>query len=68
MWYKRGYQDHDPSLTSSVTIKVRGIGTFGNDTRIVLDNADYIVPPQESNAVFVMTNFIRTDQKTNILW
>jgi hypothetical protein len=24
---------------------------------------DYIVPPQENNALFLMTNFIRTDQE-----
>ncbi len=24
---------------------------------------DYIIPPQENNALFLMTNFIRTDQE-----
>jgi cation transporter protein len=63
MWYKRGYQDRDPSLTSSVTLKVKGIGSYGTDPGIILDNADYVVPPQENNALFIMTNFISTDQK-----
>lgn len=63
MWYKRGYQDRDPSLISSVTLKVKGIGTFGQNETITLDNADFVVPPQENNALFIMTNFIRTDQQ-----
>ena len=28
----------------------------------VLDTADYVIPPNELNGVFIMTNFIRTDQ------
>jgi cation transporter protein len=63
MWYKRGYQDRDPSIISSVTLKVKGIGTYGENPRIALDNADFIIPPQENNALFIMTNFISTDQK-----
>ena len=26
-------------------------------------NLDYIIPPSENNAVFIMTNFIQTDQR-----
>jgi P2X purinoceptor 4 len=63
MWYKRGYQDSDPSIISSVTLKVKGIGSFNNNQTIILDNADFVVPPQENNALFIMTNFIRTDQQ-----
>lgn len=63
MWYKRGYQDRDPSLISSVTLKVKGIGSFGKTDTITLDNADFVIPPQENNALFIMTNFIRTDQQ-----
>ncbi|CAF1458698.1 unnamed protein product [Rotaria sordida] len=63
MWHKRGYQDRDPSLISSVTMKVKGIGTFNSSRIITLDNADFIIPPQENNALFIMTNFIRTDQQ-----
>lgn len=63
MWYKRGYQDRDPSLISSVTLKVKGIGTFDKNQSMTLDNADFIIPPQENNALFIMTNFIRTDQQ-----
>jgi len=63
MWYKCGYQDRDSSLTSSVTLQVRGIGVHGNESQVTLDNADYIVPPQENDALFIMTNLISTDQK-----
>jgi P2X purinoceptor 4 len=63
MWYKRGYQDRDPSLISSVTLEVKGIGSSGTNPRLTLDNADFIIPPQENNALFIMTNFINTDQQ-----
>jgi P2X purinoceptor 4 len=63
MWYKRGYQDRDPSLISSVTLEVKGIGIFGTNSSITLDNADYIVPPQENNALFIMTNLVSTNQQ-----
>lgn len=63
MWYRRGYQDQDASMISSVTLEVNGLGTFGDDYSMILDNADFIIPPQENNAIFIMTNFIRTDQE-----
>ncbi len=63
MWYKRGYQDRDPSLISSVTLKVKGIGSSNKNQTITLDNADFVIPPQENNALFIMTNYIRTDQQ-----
>lgn len=28
----------------------------------MLDTADYIIPPNEFNSVFIMTNFLKTDQ------
>jgi cation transporter protein len=63
MYYKRGYQDRDPSLISSVTLKVKGIASLDKNQTIILDNADFVIPPQENNALFIMTNFIRTDQQ-----
>ena len=63
MWYKRGYQDRDPSIISSVTLEVKGLGIFGENQTMTLDNADFVVPPQENNALFIMTNFIQTDQQ-----
>ncbi|UJR25903.1 hypothetical protein I4U23_007251 [Adineta vaga] len=65
MIHKKGYQETDTSIISSITLKVKGIGynqTSDNHT-LVIDGADYIVPPQENNALFLMTNFIRTDQE-----
>ncbi len=63
MWYKRGYQDHDLSIISSATLKVTGIGTYGENPRITLKDTDFIIPSQENNALFIMTSFISTDQK-----
>ncbi|BFZ05471.1 hypothetical protein BsWGS_08509 [Bradybaena similaris] len=59
--YKKGYQDVD-NVKSAVTTKVKGIEYFsdsryGNGT---LDVADYVIPPQETDAFFVMTGFIKT--------
>jgi hypothetical protein len=78
--YEKGYQKHDTSIISSITLKVKGIGlihTPENET-YVLDGSgifvvkyvfirilffeDYIIPPSENNAIFIMTNFILTDQ------
>ena len=63
MWHKRGYQDRDPSLISSVTLEVKGIGSFDQNQTVTLDNADFVIPPQENNALFIMTNYIRTNQQ-----
>ncbi|CAF1332325.1 unnamed protein product, partial [Adineta steineri] len=63
--HKKGYQEIDTSIISSIILKVKGLGfrqTDDNHT-LVIDGADYIVPPQENNALFLMTNFIRTDQQ-----
>ena len=66
LWYKRGYQDRDLSLLSSITLAVQGIGNYENHLTMTLDNADFIIPPQENNALFIMTNFIQTDQQTTL--
>ncbi|CAF4304206.1 unnamed protein product [Rotaria sp. Silwood2] len=65
MIHKKGYQETDTSIISSITLKVKGIGynQTGPNQTLVIDGADYIVPPQENNALFLMTNFIRTDQE-----
>ncbi|CAF0870761.1 unnamed protein product [Rotaria sp. Silwood1] len=62
--HEKGYQKQDSSIISSVTLKVKGIGyihTKNNET-FIIDGTDYIVPPSENNAIFIMTNFIQTDQ------
>lgn len=32
----------------------------------MLDTADYVIPPNEYNSVFIMTNFIKTEQKQDV--
>ncbi|CAF1268743.1 unnamed protein product [Adineta ricciae] len=62
--YKKGYQYQDTSIISSVTLKVKGIGYVnkGPNDSYVFDGTDYIIPPSENNAIFIMTNFIETEQ------
>ncbi|CAF0888143.1 unnamed protein product [Rotaria sp. Silwood1] len=62
--YKKGYQKQSTAITSSITLKVKGIGYVHTqeDETIIIDVADYIIPPSENNAIFIMTNFIQTDQ------
>lgn len=66
MWYKHGYQDRDPTIISSVTLEVQGIRLSGGSPSVVIDRADYVIPSQENNAIFLMTNYIRTDQKLTL--
>lgn len=45
---KKGYQDFDTSLQSSVITKVKGV-TFTNTSELgerLWDVADYVIPPQ----------------------
>ncbi|CAF3350178.1 unnamed protein product [Rotaria sp. Silwood1] len=62
--YEKGYQKQTTTITSSVTLKVKGIGYAhipGNQTMII-DGADYIIPSSENHAIFIMTSFVQTDQ------
>ncbi|CAF4650645.1 unnamed protein product, partial [Rotaria sp. Silwood2] len=62
--YEKGYQKQDTAVISSVTLKVKGIGYVHapENRTIIIDVADYVIPPSENNAIFIMTNFIQTDQ------
>uniref|UniRef100_A0A1W7RF18 P2X purinoceptor n=1 Tax=Agkistrodon contortrix contortrix TaxID=8713 RepID=A0A1W7RF18_AGKCO len=63
--WKKGYQETD-SVVSSVTTKVKGI-TMTNTSDLgprVWDAADYVIPPQAENSVFIMTNMIITLNQT----
>uniref|UniRef100_A0A672MCH7 P2X purinoceptor n=1 Tax=Sinocyclocheilus grahami TaxID=75366 RepID=A0A672MCH7_SINGR len=68
LWYvawRGGHQDTD-TVVSSVTSKVKGIAltnTSGLGEQ-VWDVADYIVPPQEDDSFFLMTNMIITPNQT----
>ncbi|CAF1370019.1 unnamed protein product [Adineta steineri] len=63
--HKKGYQEIDTSIISSTILRVKGLGSIQTDDNhtLVIDGADYTVPPQENNALFLMTNFIRTNQQ-----
>ncbi|KAJ6656724.1 hypothetical protein lerEdw1_003611 [Lerista edwardsae] len=63
--WEKGYQETD-SVVSSVTTKVKGVAVT-NTSNLgfrVWDVADYVIPPQGENAVFVMTNLIITLTQT----
>ncbi|KAM8960747.1 P2X purinoceptor 4-like [Pelodytes ibericus] len=63
--WEKGYQDFD-TVVSSVTSKVKGVAVT-NTSELgsrIWDVADYIIPSQEENAFFVMTNVIITQNQT----
>ncbi|XP_033748949.1 P2X purinoceptor 4-like isoform X2 [Pecten maximus] len=62
--FKKGYQKFD-TIQSAVTTKVKGVAYLNgsevpNLESSLWDVADYVVPPQENNAFFVITNLIVT--------
>ncbi|XP_062502254.1 P2X purinoceptor 4-like [Corticium candelabrum] len=57
--FKKGYQQTD-SVVSSVTTKMKGTAMTKGPNGTLWDVADYVVPPEEHNAVFVTTNAIIT--------
>ncbi|XP_070338667.1 P2X purinoceptor 5 isoform X3 [Equus asinus] len=60
--WKKGYQDTDTSLESSIVTKVKGV-TFTNTSDLgarLWDVADYVIPPQGENIFFIVTNLIVT--------
>ncbi|XP_070082557.1 P2X purinoceptor 5 isoform X5 [Equus przewalskii] len=60
--WKKGYQDTDTSLESSIVTKVKGV-TFTNTSDLgarLWDVADYVIPPQGENVFFIVTNLIVT--------
>ena len=70
--YKKGYQETD-NVVSSIILKVKGSGVTCEvavpkgmqcpaDQVRVWDPADYVIPAQENNAMFVQTNNIGTQQ------
>ncbi|CAH8838282.1 unnamed protein product [Trichobilharzia szidati] len=68
MIYEKGYQSFDQAV-SGVTAKLKGIA-FANVTdnpklgATVWDAADYVIPPQQNSAFFVMTNLVYTPGQT----
>ncbi|XP_072443589.1 P2X purinoceptor 4-like isoform X3 [Chiloscyllium punctatum] len=63
--WQKGYQEFDSTI-GSVTTKVKGI-TITNSSpheEYIWDAADYVIPSQQENSFFVMTNFILTKNQT----
>ncbi|XP_059264372.1 P2X purinoceptor 4 [Mustela nigripes] len=63
--WEKGYQETD-SVVSSVTTKAKGV-TVTNTSTLgfrVWDVADYVIPAQEENSLFVMTNMIITKNQS----
>ncbi|XP_053562074.1 P2X purinoceptor 5 isoform X2 [Bombina bombina] len=59
---KKGYQDTDTSVQSSVITKLKGVA-YTNTTELgerLWDVVDYVIPPQGENVFFVVTNLIVT--------
>jgi len=69
--WKRGYQEFDTAL-SAVTTKLKGtalVNFTGFKSPLlngmhIFDPADYVIPAQENNEFFVMTNMIITPNQT----
>ncbi|NP_001297649.1 P2X purinoceptor 4 isoform 3 [Mus musculus] len=63
--WEKGYQETD-SVVSSVTTKAKGVAVT-NTSQLgfrIWDVADYVVPAQEENSLFIMTNMIVTVNQT----
>ncbi|KAF6082322.1 purinergic receptor P2X 4 [Phyllostomus discolor] len=63
--WEKGYQEVD-SVVSSITTKAKGV-TVTNTSKLgfrIWDVADYVIPAQEENSLFVMTNMIITVNQT----
>ncbi|XP_078410296.1 P2X purinoceptor 4-like isoform X1 [Cetorhinus maximus] len=59
--WEKGYQEFDSTI-GSVTTKVKGVA-ITNSTSLeerIWDAADYVIPSQQENSFFVMTNVIVT--------
>ncbi|XP_032072031.1 P2X purinoceptor 5 [Thamnophis elegans] len=59
---KKGYQEVEASIQSSVITKVKGVA-FTNTSEMgkrIWDVVDYVIPPQGESVFFVMTNLIIT--------
>lgn len=72
--FHQGYQAQD-TATSSVITKVKGVAVTCSslftpiescppDDVVVWDTADYVVPSQESNAFFIVSNVLETPGQT----
>ncbi|XP_023589434.1 P2X purinoceptor 4-like [Trichechus manatus latirostris] len=63
--WEKGYQEVD-SVVSSVTTKAKGVAVT-NTSELgfrIWDVADYVIPAQEKDSIFIMTNMIITMNQT----
>ncbi len=43
MWYENDHQDHDLAIVSSITLEIKGIESYDNNSRIIFDNVFFII-------------------------
>ncbi|KAG7281424.1 hypothetical protein CRUP_029873 [Coryphaenoides rupestris] len=60
--YKKGYQENEKSILSSVVTKLKGVSVTNTTESgvTVWGPEDYAIPPQGEGVVFIVTNFIET--------
>ena len=66
------YQSYDKA-TSATTTYIKGRGILKKETKSdpkldnfhIFETSEYVIPPNENEAVFIMTSFIKTFQKMN---
>uniref|UniRef100_S4RU33 Uncharacterized protein n=1 Tax=Petromyzon marinus TaxID=7757 RepID=S4RU33_PETMA len=65
--FEHAYREYE-DVTSAVRVKVKGTAKVDipNEGVRTFDSADYVVPDQEPNTFFVMTNFIVTKNQTQV--
>uniref|UniRef100_A0A3B4ASL6 P2X purinoceptor n=1 Tax=Periophthalmus magnuspinnatus TaxID=409849 RepID=A0A3B4ASL6_9GOBI len=59
---KKGYQETDESIQSSVITKLKGVSVTNTSESgvVVWGPEDYVIPPQGEGVLFVVTNFLET--------
>ncbi|XP_069546854.1 P2X purinoceptor 5-like [Brachyistius frenatus] len=59
---KKGYQETDEAIQSSVTTKVKGVSVSNTSESglMVWEPEDYVIPPQGEAVLFIVTNFLET--------
>jgi len=61
---KKGYQEFD-TLIGEISTKVKGTA-LSDDGTLIFDANDLVIPPQELNALFIASSFIRTPQERSL--
>ncbi|KAK2846968.1 hypothetical protein Q5P01_009967 [Channa striata] len=59
---KKGYQETDEAIQSSVITKVKGVSVTNTSESglVVWGPEDYVIPPQGEAVLFIVTNFLET--------